>query len=107
VAVAFTASVRLPQVLAAADKKKVTEDSLSLVEVGPRCCLNPIRIFSGSFGGPVLYENPSYVSPNVVRAALKRKKAGKYTTKVAARERRRGHRQQNKLPKGALADVFK
>lgn len=28
--------------------------------------LNPIRIFEGSFGGPTLYQNPQYVSPNEV-----------------------------------------
>ena len=28
--------------------------------------LNPIRIFQGSFGGPTLYQNPHYVSPNMV-----------------------------------------
>ena len=28
--------------------------------------MNPIRIFQGSFGGPTLYQNPSYVSPNEV-----------------------------------------
>ena len=49
------------QVLPALDKKKVAADSVSLVEVGPRCCLNPIRVFAGSFGGPVIYENTSYV----------------------------------------------
>lgn len=47
-------------------KGKVTEEEMSLVEVGPRVCLQPIKIFAGSFGGPVLYENPSYVSPNKV-----------------------------------------
>ena len=35
-------------------------------QVGPRCTLNPIKMFSGSFGGPVVYENPAYVSPNTV-----------------------------------------
>ena len=49
------------------DKKKATADNLALVEVGPRCCLNPVKIFGGSFGGPVLYANPAYVSPNVVQ----------------------------------------
>ena len=39
---------------------------LSLKYTGPRFVLNLIKIFSGSFGGPVLYENPHYVSPNVV-----------------------------------------
>jgi ribosome biogenesis protein BRX1 len=33
---------------------------------GPRFVLNPIRIFKGSFGGPTLYQNPKYVSPNEV-----------------------------------------
>ncbi|KAJ6950234.1 hypothetical protein NC651_004028 [Populus alba x Populus x berolinensis] len=42
-------------------------DKMTLVEVGPRFCLNPIKIFGGSFGGPTLYENPFFVSPNQVR----------------------------------------
>lgn len=36
------------------------------MQVGPRFCLNPIKIFEGSFGGRTLYENPKYVSPNAV-----------------------------------------
>lgn len=28
--------------------------------------MNPIRIFEGSFGGPTLFQNPHYVSPNDV-----------------------------------------
>ncbi len=47
------------QLLPPAEKR----GELSLVEVGPRCCLNPIRVFAGSFGGPVIYENASFVSP--------------------------------------------
>jgi hypothetical protein len=34
--------------------------------LGPRFVLNPIRMFEGSFGGPTLYQNPNYVSPNEV-----------------------------------------
>lgn len=37
------------------------------MQVGPRFCLNQIKIFGGSFGGPTLYENPFYVAPNQVR----------------------------------------
>ncbi|MED6109505.1 Ribosome biogenesis protein BRX1 1 [Stylosanthes scabra] len=43
-------------------------EQMNLVEVGPRFWLNPIKIFGGSFGGPTLYENPFYVSPNQVLA---------------------------------------
>ena len=45
---------------------QILEEDGSLVEVGPRFCLNLIRIFKGSVGGPTLYENPRYVSPNEV-----------------------------------------
>ena len=38
-----------------------------LLQVGPRACLQPIKMFAGSFGGPVIYENAAYVSPNTVR----------------------------------------
>ncbi len=32
--------------------------------------MNLIKIFDGSFGGPTLYENPHYMAPNVVSAAV-------------------------------------
>ena len=55
------------QVVSEAVKKAAAaQDGMSLVEVGPRLCLQPIKIFAGAFGGPVLYENPAYVSPNKV-----------------------------------------
>ena len=57
------------QVVTVPGKKKTVQAddaSTSLVEVGPRACLQPIKIFSGSFEGQVLYENPAYVSPNKV-----------------------------------------
>ena len=54
------------QIVPGVDKKKTSAENVSLVEVGPRCCMNPIKVFSGSFGGPVLYDNPAYVSPNKV-----------------------------------------
>ncbi|EPS64658.1 hypothetical protein M569_10124, partial [Genlisea aurea] len=63
--------------------------------VGPRFCLNPIKILSGSFGGQPLYENPFYVSPNQIRALQKRKKAGKYVTKVKSKTRRKMHEMEN------------
>jgi hypothetical protein len=46
--------------------EKQAMEKTTLIEVGPRFCMNPIKIFSGSFGGQTLYENPFYVSPNTV-----------------------------------------
>lgn len=69
--------------------------------------MQPIKIFSGSFGGTTLYENPKYVSPNALRSMIKRRKAGKYSAKVGARDRREEHRAAHPAQKDALADVFR
>lgn len=88
-------------------KKKDGPDAVNLVEVGPRACLNPIKMFAGSFGGPVIYDNPTYVSPNAVRAALKKKSQGKYVSKVQSREKRKEHVNANPLPPKEFGDVFR
>ncbi|XP_009789971.1 ribosome biogenesis protein BRX1 homolog 2-like [Nicotiana tabacum] len=84
---------------------------MTLVEVGPRFCLNPIKIFGGSFGGsfggPTLYENPFYVSPNQIRSLEKKQKAGKYAKKVKAKTRRKMHQLSNPLEVDEFADMWK
>eukprot|EP00735_Rhodelphis_limneticus_P012619 TRINITY_DN5930_c0_g1::TRINITY_DN5930_c0_g1_i1::g.9888::m.9888 TRINITY_DN5930_c0_g1::TRINITY_DN5930_c0_g1_i1::g.9888 ORF type:complete len:329 (+),score=79.20,sp/Q8TDN6/BRX1_HUMAN/48.44/2e-97,Brix/PF04427.13/6.4e-35,Brix/PF04427.13/1e+03 TRINITY_DN5930_c0_g1_i1:71-1057(+) len=77
-----------------------------LVEVGPRFVLQPIRIFAGSFGGPTLYENTNYVSPNEVRAAQKREKGDRYTDRVQSLQRRAAWRQEHQMPADDVEDVF-
>lgn len=48
---------------------QIIEEDASLVEIGPRFVLNLIKIFQGSFGGPTLFENPHFQSPNAVRGS--------------------------------------
>ncbi|QPG73848.1 Ribosome bioproteinsis protein brx1 [Brettanomyces nanus] len=52
-----------------------SDEDLTLVEIGPRLVLTPIIILEGSFGGPKIFENKQYISPNVVRAQLKQQAA--------------------------------
>ncbi|KAF3479824.1 ribosome biogenesis protein BRX1 [Arthroderma uncinatum] len=74
---------------AAKEKKKKSKGTsatkggpeISLVEIGPRFVLTPIVILEGSFGGPVIYENREYVSPNQVRREIRIKKATRYTAR--------------------------
>ena len=61
---------------------------MSLVEVGPRACLEPIKIFAGSFGGRVLYDNAEYVSPNTVREDREREREGGERRKEKEKEPR-------------------
>jgi ribosome biogenesis protein BRX1 len=60
------------------------KDDISLIEIGPRFCLTPIRIFEGSFGGPTVFENPEFVHPNFVRASLRKGKSEKYNKRQQA-----------------------
>jgi len=99
--------VRNYQVVTPLDKKKPDPDSTSLVEIGPRMCLNPIKIFEGSFGGRTLYENTTYVSPNAVRSAMKKKAAGKYRSKVQAKESHKAHVKANPIPRNEVDEVFR
>ncbi|KAK1761134.1 ribosome biogenesis protein BRX1 [Echria macrotheca] len=72
-------------------KKSKTGDrdtDISLVEIGPRFVLTPIVIQEGAFGGPIIYENKRFVSPNQVRADLRRAKAGRHNAR--AEQRREG-----------------
>ena len=41
------------------------------MEIGPRFVLHLHRIFDGSFGGPTLYLNPNFISPNRVHSSLR------------------------------------
>ena len=58
--------------------KRAEDTKISLVEIGPRFVLTPIVILEGSFGGPVIYENKEFISPNQVRSELRLSKAGRY-----------------------------
>lgn len=65
-------------------KKGKTDFDVSLVEIGPRFVLTPIVIQESSFGGPIIYENKEFVSPNQIRADLRRVKSGKYNRRTEA-----------------------
>lgn len=58
---------------------------MELVEIGPRFVLNPVRAFEGAFGGPVIWSNPSFVSPNMLRHEVRYADGTKYSGRLAAR----------------------
>ncbi len=48
--------------------------------------LEIIRIFNGSFEGSVIYDNPTYKSPNIIRRQAKLASAGRYMQNKSAQE---------------------
>ncbi len=82
------------------------EDGTSLVEIGPRFVMTPMRIFDGSFGGSTLYEQAGVLTPNEVRRAAKAEVASRYRERAAAAEARREREPERQLPADPMADVF-
>ena len=78
-----------------------------LIEIGPRFVLSPIRIFSGSFGGPTIYTNPRYVSPNETRRDHKARKGDRYAQRLAARQERSMREASMVLPKDHVEGVWR
>ena len=83
----------------------IDDAETGLVEIGPRFCMNPIVILSGAFGGPVMYDNEDYVSPNAVRAEKAKVGAGKYTSRIKSNVDRQRKLVEDALPRTELTEV--
>jgi len=68
-----------------------------LEEIGPRMVLELITIQDGSFCGPILYKNPAYVSPNMLRSQARNAAAGKYVQRVQAKQSLEGRRRKENV----------
>jgi ribosome biogenesis protein BRX1 len=90
-----------------AKKQSGQNQTTSLVEIGPRFVLNPIRIFRGSFGGQTLYKNPDFVSPNEVRAVERRNKGSAYVDRKDQQKKRKVRKEELVLPEDPLDSVFR
>ncbi|KAM7392730.1 hypothetical protein PAMA_007716 [Pampus argenteus] len=87
---------------------QIIEEDASLVEIGPRFVLNLIKIFQGSFGGPTLFENPFFQSPNMHRREIRLAAAARVREKQMVKEMQKMKRNEAKedLDRDVTADVF-
>lgn len=85
---------------------QILEEHAELAEIGPRMVLNPIRIFQGSFGGPTLYQNEHYVSPNEFRRVARKKAGAKYVNRMLAKKSLEERRPDVSYPVDPTDDVF-
>lgn len=84
----------------------LSEDG-ALAEVGPRFVLNPVKIFSGSFGGVPLWENPHYVSPAKYRRQLRLSAKNKYQNKIQQKLNLKAKDVSETYKLNPLDDIFK
>ncbi|XP_006036420.1 ribosome biogenesis protein BRX1 homolog [Alligator sinensis] len=87
---------------------QIVEEDASLIEIGPRFVLNLIKIFQGSFGGPTLYENPHYQSPNMHRRMIRLAIAAKFKEKHQMKELQKIKSKEDKtcIPEDPTETVF-
>lgn len=87
---------------------QIIEEDASLVEIGPRFVLNLIKIFQGSFGGPTLYENPHFQSPNTNRRMIRLATAARLKERQMVKELLKEKRSEEKevLARDVTDDVF-
>ncbi|XP_076686888.1 ribosome biogenesis protein BRX1 homolog [Andrena cerasifolii] len=84
----------------------LTEDG-GLAEIGPRFVLNPIKIFATSFGGEVLWDNPTYISPAKFHQSINKKAAGKYMNKVEQKIVREINKPKESYSLNPMDEIFK
>jgi ribosome biogenesis protein BRX1 len=96
--------------------------AMSLVEIGPRFVLTPIRIFEGAFGGATVFSNPGesysdgylmhifsckicseFVTPAAVRLAARRADGLKYRARKLGEQERNERREARRREEDELA----
>ncbi|EIW84909.1 ribosome biogenesis protein BRX1 [Coniophora puteana RWD-64-598 SS2] len=75
----------------------------SLVEIGPRFVLTPIRIFEGAFHGATVYSNPEFITPTAVRRLERQEKGMKYGARKDAEEESSKRKEARKRDEDVLA----
>lgn len=97
------------QIVDAALDEKVIDKSVesTVVEIGPRFVMAPIKCFSASFKGSTLWENSAYISPNEVRRAMRKRQGDKTVSRIEAKDKRAKYMEDNKIVHDPLRKVFR
>lgn len=72
---------------------KNVEDNMSLNEIGPRFVLTPVKIFEGSFGGAVVWQNEDFLTPQAKQQNMKVAKAAEYRARKGQESETKGRRE--------------
>lgn len=97
------------QIVDAALDEKKTDKSVesTVVEIGPRFVLAPIKCLSGGMKGATLWENDMYISPNEVRRALRKRQRDKTVDRIEDKAKRAKYTEKHKITHDPLTKVFR
>lgn len=69
-------------------------DKQVLIEIGPRFVLEPILILEKSFNGRLLYRNPDFKSPTLLRNIIKKGYSSEYLKRLNNKKRRSSYKEE-------------
>eukprot|EP01112_Ceratiomyxa_fruticulosa_P022236 TRINITY_DN8086_c0_g1_i1.p1 TRINITY_DN8086_c0_g1~~TRINITY_DN8086_c0_g1_i1.p1 ORF type:complete len:336 (-),score=71.82 TRINITY_DN8086_c0_g1_i1:243-1166(-) len=95
---------RVYQIVLKPDGKN--EPTPELVEIGPRFVLHPVRIFSSSFKGAVLYESPTYLTVTQTRILKRRERELRQIQKGKTKKEQRFKEKNIFIPSTPLDEAF-
>jgi ribosome biogenesis protein BRX1 len=94
------------QIIEGAENAQLQVNEMSLVEIGPRFVLNPVKLFAGSFGGSTIWSNDHFKSGAAIRAESRRATAGLHIQRVISHEAATTRKQQSQIERSELDKVF-
>ena len=86
--------------------KEVKTQGLTLSETGPRLCLHPIKIFAGAFGGAVLFEDETFVSPERPARRIQKARRHQVPTKSSKEASAQGSQTHEPTARGRIGRLI-
>mmetsp|Transcript_27653 Transcript_27653/g.31815 ORF Transcript_27653/g.31815 Transcript_27653/m.31815 type:complete len:205 (+) Transcript_27653:3-617(+) len=80
------------------------ENPLNLVEIGPRFCMQLVKIFEGSMSGRTLYKNPGFLTKSKARKMNAEK--SKYAERTSKKRSRKEYEKQAEYEEDELNEIF-
>ena len=77
-------------------------EGVALVEIGPRFCLQPVKVVDGFMGGETIWQNSEYVTPTMARS----RKFNAFMKRRVAKEKRKRHEREHKTEETELDRLF-
>lgn len=94
------------QIVEGSEEAQLQVDGVSMIEIGPRFVLNPVKLFAGSFGGATIWSNENFKSSAFIRAQSKRDMAGLHMKRVVSHENTISRKHQAQIERSDVDKVF-
>ena len=94
------------QIVEGSEEAQLQVNGISMIEIGPRFVLNPVKLFAGSFGGATIWSNENFKSSAAIRAQSKRSTAGLHMKRVVSHENTVSRKQQAQIERSDVDKVF-